>query len=259
MSYNLSGHLINDAANGAAYLGVKGGQLSTVAPLGSGWITLCVPNRHDNIYDVPIEIHVRRRTITNNREDLCVVFNLVKEWKRFALRIARESPSETYIPLCGCAESKPEQFVFVGISEIAQDAQQRGESCVGGVVRLRFLNSCPNWVAYSAKSLLGDGASETRARVSYGEHEPVFIAGRVRRSLVDSDGIDKMVESIPQVIERIGNYQRPSLSRGRLIDPQNQAVSGAISVSLLDETIRVPARPGADLVLDGLSVLLAPS
>jgi hypothetical protein len=149
--------------------------------------------------------------------------------------------------------------VLVPIVEVAQDGQKRREIWMRSLVRLHILNSCPHRIANGAESPSSDFAVKVRPLIGDGESKPAFIGGRLRRSLMDSYGVDKVVKGCPQVVETISDHQRPSLERRRFVDAQNKAVSGALRVCLWNDTIRASVCPGSDFILDGLSVFLSPS
>jgi hypothetical protein len=260
VSFDIGKNFINNASNDAAHLPIESAELSSPRPLGSEWITLSVRDCYHYINNVPIEFHLRGRTITNNRKDFCVVFDLSDERDSVAIGSGGDSPCEAYIPLNGTGQSQVEQFVLVGVGEISQDGQERRKGWMRSIVRLRRLDSCLNWIAYRPKLPAFDGSIiEGVTTVRDGELQLARISGQVGRSLVNGNCINEMVESVPEIVESVGDDQRPSLYGRGFINPNDDAVSCAIRILLCEQTVRVSVRPCQDFILEGLSMFLAPS
>jgi hypothetical protein len=260
VSFDLRKNLVDHTSDNTAHVSVESAEFRAACPVGAEWITLSVPNHNSYIEDMPIEVHLRGRTIANHRKDFCIVFNLAYEWDCGALGSGREIPREAYIPLQGSGQSQMEQFVLIGVGEVAQDSQERWKGWMRSVVRLRILDSCPNWVAYRSKVVpVIDGFIEPCPTVGNGELQSSLMGRRIRRSFMDSDCVNKVVKSIPEIIEGISNQEGPSLQRGSLVHSNDEAMPSAIRVLLFDQAIRVSVRPSQEFIFEGLSVFLASS
>jgi hypothetical protein len=88
---------------------------------------------------------------------------------------------------------------------------------------------------------------------------PPLMGGRIGRSFMNGNGIDKMVKSITEIAQGISDYKRPSLKGRRLINSQNKTVTSAVTICLLEQAVRVSLRPGKGFILDSLYVFLAPN
>jgi hypothetical protein len=256
VSFHKSGHVIDDPANLTANLKVQSVKTAAVSPVRLGWITLTVPNRHYDRNHMCIEVHVRSRTIRNHREDLCAVFNFVTaiDWRPRCSRLRLSDKLD--LAFLDTSEGHLEQSVLVPVIEIVKDAQERREGWMRAVVRLRSLDSCPNWIADRSK-LLDGSVVEGRAAFLNGKHERLFLGGRIGRGLMASDSIDKMVKSISEIRESIRNDKRPSLKGRRFVNAQKKTVTGAVRACLLKDAVRVSVYPSQDFIVDGLGVLLA--
>lgn len=128
------------------------------------------------------------------------------------------------------------------------------------VVRLKQLKDCFNWVANTSKQSPFNSVIKLIPTICNGEGQTPIMRRRIGSpSLMDSHGIDKIVESTSEIVDAIPNYQSPMAKRRRFILSQEKAISGVIRICLFGETVRVSIHPGLDFILDGLSVLLAPS
>jgi len=259
VSFDLGNNVVNRTTDNLTHLPVERGEFGAPCPLASEWITLSVLDANRNIKNMPVEVHLRGRTITNHRKDFCIIFDLSEEWDGNAFGSGRKISSEAHIPLNGTSQSQMEQFVLVGVGEISQDAQERREGWMRTIVRLRQLDSCPNWIANRSKVMpLIDGSIEPILAIGNRELQLPLERRGVGGSFVSSNCKNEMVESIPKVIESICDQERPSLQGGNLIHSDKDAMSSAIKVFLFEQTIRVSVRPSQEFILEGLSVFLAP-
>jgi hypothetical protein len=156
--------------------------------------------------------------------------------------------------------SHPEQPVFVPIGEFLQDAEQRGQLGVWSIVRLIPLDLCPHWIANSSEVLsTNNGIIKIRFAGGNGELKFPFIAGAYRRRFVASYRIHEMIQAATEGIETITNSQRPIIERRRLIDVNSDCVSGALSIHLLNDAVRISLTPGNTFITNGLSMFRAAS
>ena len=200
MSSHLSSNLVDNSTNNAAYISVKGREFSASHPVGADWVTLRVLNCNYYVDYMPIEVHLRGRTIANHRKDFCIVFDLTSEWYCGAIGSGRENSTEAYIPLTDCGQRDMNQSVLVRISEVPKNLQERGEGWMRAIVRLRPLDSCPNWNANRSKIMpLIDGCIEQFPAITDGKLQPPFIVRRIRESLMNGDSINEMVESTAEI------------------------------------------------------------
>ncbi len=235
--------------------------VAPVMPVGVGWSTLTVPKAYTNFEDGFIELHIRRRGITNQSEDLCAIFDFsgtrdgIDLWRR-----GRKVTFQANLSLRHSTINNWGQPVLVGIIDFTQDGQQWGKFWVRAIVRLKPLDSCSNWLAnFSELHVANDGIVKIRPTVGNGESEFSFIAGRLRRRFMDRDTVNKMVKGGAHVADTIRSDDLPTLKRGSFIYPCDKTVSGAVRLDLSDDAVRVSVDPGTDFILKGLSVFLAPS
>jgi hypothetical protein len=251
--------LVNDTAHNTTQIPIKSGEFSATSPVGSEWITLSVLNCNHYIENMPIEIHLRARTVTNHRKDFCIVFDLTGEWHCGAISPYGKNSREAYIPLDWSSQGQMQELVLVGISEITKDREERWKGWMRSIVRLRQLDSCPNWIAYRPKVFpVIDGFIESRFVIRDGELQTSLMKRGIGSSFVNGNCVNQMVKSVPQIIQGVGDQQGPPLKGRGLVNPNDDAVSSALRVFLSNEAIRVSVRPSGDFILEGLSVFLAP-
>ena len=126
---------------------------------------------------------------------------------------------KTELPLLGIGENYIEQPVLVGIVEVGQETQERGELAVRSIIRLRSSNSCPCFIAQRCDSphLFREGVG----RIGNRELEPVLHRGRIRSTFTHSDGINQIVESRAEVVNTIPGEQSQSVEGRRRLKIDN--------------------------------------
>ena len=230
-----------------------------------GWITLTVPHSDHYMDDCLVEAHIRRRTLENHRADLCAIFDFPatreNEFK-ISLNNRRIGVAKIHADLGSddALNCKGKQFVFVPIGEIAQDTEQRWQIGVWSIVRLIELNCCPHRIANGSELFpANDGIIKVRPIIGDGELEPSFVAGRFRKRFVAGYRIHEMIEAASEGINAICNDEGPFMERRRFVDPYDDCISGAVSVHLLKDAVRISFHPGRNFIADGLSMFRAVS
>lgn len=260
MSLNKSSNIIDDPANFSANQIINRDEIIPVGAIGPGCVTLTVLNRNYNVHDVPVELHVRRRTVTNHREDFCAIFNFpgVRDGLPFP-SVLGEITREAYIPLRESPESHLEQSVFVPVCKVAQDRQERRKVWMWSIVRLRSLDCCLNWIANRPEIVpVINHSIESFPSVRNGELESFLMDRGVRRSFMHGNSKNEMVKGRAEIVKCVRDNERPSLERREFVNPEDKTVSGAISIAFLKDAVRVSVRPGDHFILDGLYMFLAP-
>lgn len=265
MSNDLGGNFIDDLPDLGTQQIQQWLEVRQLVTSGSGWITLTVPHCHHYMDDCLVEAHIRRRTLEGHRADFCAVFDFPatrgNEFKS-SLSDRRIGIAEIHAELGSddVLNGKGKQFVFVPIGEVTQDTEQRWQVGVWSVVRLIDLNRCPHWIANGPELLsTDDSVIKVRPIIGDGELQPSFVAGRFRKSFVAGYRIHEMIEAASKGINAIRDDERPFIERRRLVDPDNSCVSGAVSIHLLQNAVRISVHPGRDFIADGLSMFRAVS
>lgn len=208
----------------------------------------------------PVHLHVRRRTAKNQPRNLCAVFDFTAADEEL-LKRGSEIPStfatQAKLPLNDIGFDEIKQTVLVRVIEVAQKTQQRREVFVWAIVRLKGLDFCLNACAKGANhsaAVFGELGSD----VVDGKLQFVPPVGRVLSRLMDGDGVNQMVESTSKIVDCISDHQRPSVEAGGFANFENDAVDGAIIVTLVNKAVRFSVKPGLNLFLDGVSMYLTP-
>ncbi|HXS78469.1 MAG TPA: hypothetical protein VN753_19980 [Terracidiphilus sp.] len=148
--------------------------------------------------------------------------------------------------------------MFVPIGELTQDVEQRGQVGVWSVVRLIPLDRCPHWIANSSQlPATYDSIIKIRFAVGDGELQFPFVAGTFRKRFVAGYRINEMIQAATQGVDAVSDNQGPLIERRRLIDPNSDCISGAISAHFLNDAVRISFHPGSDFIANGLSVFCA--
>lgn len=230
-----------------------------VSPRGAGWITFAVPYGDYYFADGLIPLHIRCRTITDHRKDFCAVFDFARIGKGLPLpTIGWKRALEAKIALADCTIGQADHPVFVRVIEVSQDAQQRRYSLMRSIVRLVTLEHCPHRLANLAKESSSDGIIKLIPIVGNGKLEASVVWRRIAPSLANRDCVDEIVESSSEVVECVGDSERPSHQGGSFIFPQDDAVAGVVSFNLFGNAVWASVHPSEDFIVDGLSVFLAP-
>jgi hypothetical protein len=159
--------------------------------------------------------------------------------------------TEIELPLADLKNNYVEQSVFVKIVEIAEQGQQGREGWVPSVVRLHSFDSCPHVVAQGLEppQLLG----EVLGTIGDGELQNLFISGRVLSRFVNSESVNEVIQSGPQIVDTIAENQAPSIKSGFRLDVlNNHAVAGAISIDLSADNVRVGVNPSLQFSVESI-------
>lgn len=202
--------------------------------------------------------HVRRRTLKEQREDLCAVYY----GAGMKLKVPALSNLKPLDILQGSlvrlGRGHIQQTVLVRIIEIAEGRQDGREVWAESVVRLYPLDSCPHitrervqaTTALSLKLLGGVGNWEHQQSVAPGRESS--IAGN------DGELVDHVIQRGANVVDCVSGNQ----SHARQFRPPENldvnADDGCISVSLLGESIRCWLSPGRDFRFEGFEVFFCP-
>lgn len=212
---------------------------------------------HEEQFNSPLaHLHVRRRTLENDRRDLCATFYLALEMGESDGEVGRIAPkNEVNLPTENSCEGQLEQLVLVNVCELSEQGESSREFSVWSIVRLHRLDCCPYINTQCLNSSLSAGAIETAAGITDWKLQSVSVGRRVLpSSLMNGDGVNQMIEGASQVVDAIGKQQTPSLE-GRLgRESQNDFVLGKLSIWLMGNTVRIFVKPGGELILDGLGV-----
>ena len=131
-------------------------------------------------------------------------------------------------------------------------ARRGGEYYLRSVVRLHSLDNCQHGVAECTNPLLR--LVEVFGQISNGEQQFRFLGGWVLPRFMNGNCVNEVIERRPEIVDTVPNDERPPLKRGLLVEVENNAVPGKISISLFGESIRAVVHPGGNLIFDGLSV-----
>jgi hypothetical protein len=256
--------LLRECENDAPNLGTdsveQGEDLISARVFGAGWITLVVPHRNYYFQKNAIPVHIRRRSVTNNRKDLCAIFYLPE-----IEDVCKGSPIvgmftlEAKLSLADCSVSQPRQSVFVRVVEFSQHTQERRQHWMRSVVRLEHLESCPHRFTDFSQRPLADSFVKILPSIGNGESKSPMIGRGSGFGFTDRNSSSQIIEGRTEIAESIGHDQSPSLELSWLHDTENETVTGAVVVHFLDEVVRISLHPGVGFIADGLSVFLAPS
>jgi hypothetical protein len=131
---------------------------------------------------------------------------------------------------------------------------------VWSIVRLVPLDLCPHWIANSSElPSTRDGIIKIRLACSDGELKFPFIGGDRRRRFVAGYRIHEMIQAATKGVETIANSQRPIVERRQLVDVDSDCASGALSIHLLEDAVRISLTPGNTFITNGLSMFRAVS
>lgn len=206
----------------------------------------------------PVVIHIRRRTIKNERHDFRSVFDLtpVGQEGPFGTRIQRWS-EEAYVPGGNTSKQQSKQFVFVRVLEIPEHSEKGREFWARSIVRLEKLENCLHRSANHAKLPSLNVPFKISLAVANGEHEFVRMGRGVLTRFSNGDGVDKMIEGAAEIMNAICDHERPSLDWGgsnAAIEVDKGAVACAIKICLVGEAIGFSVTPSLNFILDGFSV-----
>ena len=184
-----------------------------------------------------IVVEIGRRTVKNERSDLCAVFyrSLVKE-PLHALEWDKATDI-VELPTDRLGETYPEQSVLVRIVQVADETKEWRECFVLSVVRLEPL----------------DLSSDSFAEVS---QTPLLLPAEEIEG--HGDSVYRVVEGGPQIMDTVPSNQGPTFERGFFLDFDDDAVAGGLRITLSDDGVRVAVAPGRDLLLDGFRVFFSP-
>jgi hypothetical protein len=210
-------------------------------------------------YQLKVEIvaHVRRRTVSNDRRDLCVVVQFAAMDDHGGALTGNQIPNVAKLCTGRLSQYDLQQPMLVHVIEIADEFKERRMFWVRSMVRLYSLDCCLHSVTQRSDSPLATGELFRTA----GDGKSQLVGSRRGRSprFTNCNRVDRMIQSAPKVMDAISGEQRPSLDAGRIQHPQEEGMSGVIGVCLLDGCVRVTLHPGANLILDGLKVFTSPS
>ncbi len=250
---------VNNVPDFLAQFGEESRKIIAASKVRGGWITLTMPYRNDDVHFHSIPVHIRRRTVTHHREDLCAIFHFPSVGDSSPTpTIGRMFACEAKIPMSHCAIHESEQSMFVRIVQFSQDLQKRRQLFVRSVVRLQRLENCPHRLANSSEPLGSDLLVKVRPVIRNRESQSSVMRWSGEPGLENRNTVDEIVQGGSQIVEAIGNHQSPSLEWRGLVLSKDEAITGAVSVYLLRDAVRVSVHPGLDFIVDGLSVFLTP-
>ncbi len=227
-------------------------QSRSVLPSGSSGVAYRYVHYHSENWVA----HIRRRTVQGERRDLCAILHFTSVDERSYRLPQGEVTNSLKAQISKLEHGHLEQSMLVHVIEVMEEGQQRGELWVPTIVQLSPLDCCPHRIA--ERSDTPAIFSKPIRCVTDGKHQVPSIGRRFLPRLVDSNGINELVESCPQVMETVSSNQPPSLQGGRPQVPNDDTVPGHFSVTLIGETNCLSLFPGADLILDGLHVFSRP-
>jgi hypothetical protein len=257
-SLNGSANNVYNVANFFSEQRQQGREIGSIAAIWPRWITFAVPQRDNCQKIIPIELHIRSRTIDGIRHDFCAVFDFSGISKDLYDGTERSFADKANLSMDGGSESQSEQLVLVSIFEQIEDGEHWRESRVPSIVRLARLDSCRHWVAESLDS--SGSFRKSFGNIAERESEIAMIGGRLLPvSLVDGNCINKVIEGAPKIVDDIPDHQRPSLQGRFNADMGNQAVSGRIGVYLSRDQVGAAILPSPNFIFDGLSMFVGTS
>src|ERR1700694_5206273 len=106
-------------------------------------------------------------------------------------------------------EGDIEQPVLVRILKFIKDAQGRRERFIRSMVRLRPLDQCLRLNAEISNS--GPLLLECGGGFNNGELEPLHVRRRIDAALLDSQGVNDVVECGSQIVNTVGSDKRPPI------------------------------------------------
>jgi hypothetical protein len=206
----------------------------------------------------PIEFHVRTRNASGVRHDFCAIIDCAHIDVVLNDSSIRGWPNKANFSGSHRTEGQTQQLVLISVLELIQNEKQWREFFVPSIVRLTPLNDCLNWRAQGLNPSLP--ISENLGGLADGEGQTVSSGGRLFSvGFIDSDGINKMLQSRPQVVNRIADHQSPAQERRRSPDVSYKAMPGEFCITLARNHVGITISPCPDFTLDGLSMFVCPS
>ena len=217
--------------------------------------------RHGNEQIEPIEFHIRSRLATGVRQDFCALFNFPRISQKLNSHSLDRRSRKADVSLCCGTECQSEQLVLVSFFESIKNRKQWREIGMLSVVRLTRLDSCPHWLAQTGYSSLGTiGTSKTIGVITQGKSEGLCLRRRLLAvSLENSDGINEMIKSSPQIVDNVPDHQSPTNNQRLDTNMSNEAMPGKIAIVLSRDHIGLAISPMENFTLDGLSMFMGSS
>lgn len=229
----------------------------------AGSATFNLPYRYDYLHQMLVEIHIGwHRIRTKESKDFCAIFDF--SMMDAMVPIARKGEArltcQTYLPIDHGSMHDTQEPVLVRIVKRSQQPERSAEYWVRTVVRLSPLNSCHNGGANFPQTVTGfaDNLIEFTSSIRNGELELPAESGRVGVRFMASNDIYEVIESRPEVIQKVSEHESNLLERWSLIDPKDKTVAGTFRVSLSNKAVRVTVMPRSDFSIYRLAVNLRP-
>jgi len=146
--------------------------------------------------------------------------------------------------------------VLIRVVEVIEDSEKRREFWMRSVVRLKALNSGPNGPAQASNFV--SRSFELSGCFANRKHDHVFIGGRGDLILMDSDGVNGMVNRAPDIVNAIASHERPFWELSLANDIELDRELSAFGIDVLSDVIRPTVEPSPDFFLECISVFLGP-
>ena len=169
-------------------------------------------------------------------------------------KLARRWDTEVEVPALLPMNGYIQKPVLVSIVKVADDSEQWRKDTVRSVVRLYRLDNCPHCETQrlNAPELL----RESNRTIRDGELKYPVIGRGISARLMDRDGVDKIVESRPEVMDTISADQRPTVPLESTIEVDDNTVMAKIGFSVRGDRVRLSFFPSKDFFADRLSMCL---
>jgi hypothetical protein len=205
---------------------------------------------------IELKLQIWLRDIKGNRDDFIAVLQIpgidFKNW-RLASSFDKNPRFEIHSVLDRLNDRGFDRPVLVSVVEVLENSQQGRTYSVPAIVRLEPFDNVSN-----GRRQETDSSSEVLGGAAYWEIAVPLNVGRDGVMNNSGDGINKVVEGAPEIVQGVPHYQTPPLRVRRDSKVCADTVAGSIAVTLCGERLTATLSPSADSVLEGLSVFFRP-
>ena len=195
--------------------------------------------------------HIRLRDLEGGRYQFCSVFDLSSFNRNFRIVLGIPNVVETNLSARRAGYGEMQEPVLVPIINVVEEYEgvdwQRMRK--DGMVRLYKLNSCPHGLTQTPNVASGVGirrALPNRKLEMVGSGSHWVIGER----FMDDDGPQHVIQSAPEVVNNIGNLERPPYDVRFPMDAGSDCVVGHLCIVRRDTAIRFKVEPSPNFRIE---------
>ena len=203
-----------------------------------------------------IKVEVRLRDIEEYAHDLIAIVQIPSieyELWRLSPSLGSNRFLELHAMLIGIDQSWFDDSMFVSVVEVLENGEQGREFRVPAIVRLERLDNAADGFGQKRES-----ASKVLSPATDREITVRLNITRDRVLSFYNDGINKVVESAPKIVQCISDNQAPFRGFGRSGEMVPDNNEGRISITLRNETLSAALSPRFDSLIESIGVFFGP-